>query len=414
MKIVALIDCNNFFVSCERAFNPSLEKVPVIVLSNNDGCVISRSDEAKKLGINMDPYFKIKDFCHKNNVRVFSSNFPLYGDMSSRIMSILQDFSPEIEVYSIDEAFISLSHVPSNRVFDYASDIRKSIFKETGITVSIGISSTKTLAKIAQSVARKNSLGVYDLRDSDSQNRILELTDVSDIWGVGKNLTQTLRDLNIYNAKQFRDADTGIIRKYLKLTGQKLQHELKAIECFELEQIQEKRKNIAVSRSFSCNVTDKEELEYIISEFAATAAAKLRKQESNASALQVYFRTAKHTSSPLIISGTENLLFSTSDTSLIIESAKYILNKIFREGYKYRKAGIILMNLTDSSNKQKTLYDNEKNPPNLLKTIDEINSKIGKNKIFFLAQGINKRWVGKRELISQEYTTNWKELPKVV
>jgi DNA polymerase V len=413
MKILALIDCNNFFVSCERAFDPSLIGVPVVVLSNNDGCVISRSDEAKKLGINMDPYFKIKDFCKKNNVRVFSSNFALYGDMSSRVMSIVQEFSPEIEIYSIDEAFVSLSHVPSSRVLEYGIDIRKRIYKETGITVSIGISSTKTLAKVAQSVARKNSIGVYDLRDVDAQDRILKLTDVSDIWGIGRNLSKTLKDLDINNAKEFRDADTSLIRKYLKLTGQKLQHELKGIECFELEQIQEKRKNIAVSRSFSSPITKKEDLEYIISEFAARATSKLRRQSSIASAVYVYFRTTRYTDTPLIVSETESFRYSTSDTSVVIEAAKRAMSRVFREGYKYKKAGIVLLDLSDEKNKQISFDEVKNSKSNLMKTIDEINKKIGKNKIFFLAQGVNKRLVGKRDFISPKYTTNWMELPKV-
>ncbi|MDX1924268.1 MAG: DUF4113 domain-containing protein [Rickettsiaceae bacterium] len=292
MSLIALIDCNNFFVSCERVFNPSLNQVPVVVLSNNDGCIISRSDEAKKLGLKFDPYFKVKDFCKQNGVRVFSANFPLYGDMSLRIMTILQEFSSEIEIYSIDEAFIDISHIPFDQVLGYVSKIRARILKEVGIPVSIGVSTTKCLAKVAQIFARKSSEGVHSLLDLQSQYNALSAIDVSEIWGIGKNLAKTLHKLHVKTALEFRDMDSVLVRKYLKITGQKLQYELKGVQCFQIENLRDAKKSISVSRSFSCDIHEKEDLEYIISEFAARAAVKLRAQNSVTNEVCVYIRTS--------------------------------------------------------------------------------------------------------------------------
>ncbi|MDX2050333.1 MAG: Y-family DNA polymerase [Rickettsiaceae bacterium] len=291
MKIIALIDCNNFFVSCERVFKPSLEGKPVVVLSNNDGCIISRSNEAKKLGLKFDPYFKVKDLCKKNNVHVFSANFPLYGDMSSRVMSVLHNYSPLVEIYSIDEAFIDLSHIEISNIDQYAKEIRSVILKYTGIPVSIGIGQTKTLAKIAQNFAKKHPFGIYSILSEEEQKNALNQTDISDIWGIGVNSSAALNNLGIKTALEFRDMDSNIVRKYLKLPGLKSQKELKSIECFQVGANPDNKQNISVSRSFGKTANAITDLEYIIADFAAQAAVKLRKQHSLCRAVHVYIRS---------------------------------------------------------------------------------------------------------------------------
>ncbi len=415
MQIVALVDCNNFFVSCERVFNPSLTAKPVVILSNNDGCIIARSEEAKKLGLKMEPYFKVKDFCINNKVRVFSSNYSLYGDMSSRVMSLLHEFSSEVEIYSIDEAFINLSHVPSSRLVEFAEGIRAKILRDTGIPVSIGISTTKTLAKIAQAIAKKNKYnGVYNLLDKDDQTRVLSMTPNSDIWGIGIKSARTLEDLGVFNALQFRDMNSSYVRKYLKLSGQKIQQELKEHSCFEIEQIHETTKNITVSRSFGKPVYKLEEMEYIISEFAARASIKLRRQKSVCSTIYIYTRTgAFNNENKYIASTIEYLSSSSSSSSIIISKAKIALKRIFRDGYGFKKAGIILQDISQEQYKQLSFYEEEPGKKNLSALIDSINAKIGNRSLFYLAQGISTQTIGKNSFCSKNYTTKWEELLNV-
>jgi len=416
MQVIALVDCDNFFVSCERVFNPSLRKKPVVVLSSNDGCVISRSEEAKRLGLKMDPYFKIKDFCKDNGVKVFSSNFALYADMSSRVMSILQDMAPEVEVYSIDEAFLNLSHIPSSRIDAFAKEIRDKILQDTGIPVSIGISSTKSLAKIAQTIAKKNKqIGIYKLLNEDEQTKALTVTSASDIWGIGRSSSLCLEDLGIYTALQFRDANTSVIRKYLKLPGQKLQHELKGISCFEIEQIHEAKQNITVSRSFSRSVVKLDEMQYAVSEFVARAAVKLRRQNSVCAGVYVYIRTGMFDAGKKYSANTiEYFDTSTNDTAKIITAAKRGLQKIFKQGYDFKKAGIVLLNLEEERFKQLSLGEGASDKKsNILSVVDTINQKIGVNTLFYLAQGVNQKWKSSRNFCSKNYTTKWNELLNV-
>lgn len=412
MQIVALVDCRSFFVSCERVFNPSLSDKPVVVLSNNDGCIISRSDEAKKLGLHMDPYFKVKKFCKKNNVSVFSANFALYGDMSSRVMSILDEFSPDVEIYSIDEAFISLDHISPEQVQSYAEKIKETIMKYTGIPVCIGVSTTKSLAKLAQSVSKKTKTGVYTMLDLERQEKILQATKPSDIWGIGANLARTLGYMGIDNALEFRDMNSSIVRKHLKLSGQKLQYELKGIPCYGIEQIHEDKKNIASTRSFSKALTKLEELEFAISEYTARASEKMRAQNSVCSSIYVYIRTNMFNyTKKYAMSAVEPLQEATYDTSLLIKTAKKALRRIYKKGYEYKKAGIILMNLTKADQKQLSFERDLMNDnSDVMPMIDEINSKMGKKTLFMLAQGIDKSWQARRELVSNQYTTKWEEI----
>jgi DNA polymerase V len=417
MEYIALVDCKSFFVSCERVFNPSLSKKPVVVLSNNDGCIISRSDEAKKLGLHMDPYFKVKDFCGKNRVEVFSANFPLYGDMSSRVMSILNEFSPDVEVYSIDEAFINLSHIKEDMLENYAAQMRDTILRCTGIPVCIGISSTKTLAKLAQNISKKNNNNIYVMITEEKQEAALEYSAPEDIWGIGRASAQTIADLGIKNAKEFRDFNSAIIRKYLKIQGQKIQQELKGVSCFEIEQIHGNKKNIASTRSFSRSITQSEELECAVAEFTAKAAEKMRSQNSVCSHIYVYIRTnVFNQEKRYSASAVECLNFATFDTSLLIKSAKKALARIFKKGFEYKKAGIILMNLSKQGEEQLSfnqISDSHTDKSNIMPILDNLNKKLGQNSIFFLSQGIRKPWTGKKEFISAEYTTKWDDILKV-
>lgn len=415
MQIIALIDCNNFFVSCERVFNPSISTKPVIVLSNNDGIIIARSDEAKQLGLKMEPYFKIKDFCKNNDVIVLSSNHNLYNDMSSRVMSLLHEFSPEVEIYSIDEAFINLSHVPSFRLLEFAETIRTKILKDTGIPVSIGISTTKTIAKIAQNLAKKNSYnGIYSLLNKDDQTNVLSMTANSDIWGIGIKSARILEDLGIFNALEFRDMDGGIVRKYLKLSGQKIQQELKGHSCFEIEQIHEISKTITVSRSFYKPINKLEEMEYMVSEFAARASIKLRRQNSICSSIYVYIKTGSFNNKDKYIASTiEYFETSTANSSIIISKAKVALRRIFKCGYDFKKVGIILQNISQKQYKQLGFYEEAANAKDVSPIIDAINAKIGNRSLFYLAQGLQTKKIGRSNFCSKRYTTKWEELLNV-
>lgn len=426
MQILALVDCNSFFVSCEKIFNPKLEGKPVIVLSRNDGCIISRSKEAKALGLEFQPYFQVKDFCLKNEVEVFSANFHLYADISIRVMSILREMSPKVEIYSIDEAFISLSHIPHTRFVEYCQDIRNRILREVGLSVSIGISSTKALSKIAQSIAKKNSDGIYDLSDEQQFTKILSITKVEDIWGIGNKSARILKDLNIHNALEFRDADSAIIRKYLSVTGQRLQYELRGESCLEIEQVEDDKKNIRMSRTFGKAISTIEDLEYIASQFASNLALKLRTQKQVSEGLYLYIRSAIHNNDNKFSADfVEYFDSSTNDTAKITFFAKKALSKIFKKGVLYKKICVILLNLSSEEKKQLSFGEATNNKrKNLFLAIDLMNKKIAqsiqnsrgsdnKKGIFFLSEGVRQYSNSNCKFKSQEYTTKWSELLKV-
>lgn len=417
MKVIALSDCNNFYVSCERVFNPQLVGKPVVVLSNNDGCIIARSEEAKMLGLGMDPYFKVADFCRKNNVSVFSSNYQLYGDMSSRVMSILQEYSQDIEIYSIDEAFLDLSHVPSWQLTNYCLAIRRRVLKYTGIPVSIGVGSTKTLAKIAQPIAKKHSKdGVFIMLDKLIQEEALKSTRSNDIWGVGPSSYEVLQKLGINNALEFRDMDSAVVRKHLKVTGQRLHYELKGVSCLALEDVAIK-KNISVSRSFGRSVTILDELEQIVAEYTAKAAIKARAQNSLCKAIYVYIRTNRFNGDDKYLASFVHYFnHSTSDTAEMIKGAITALSKIFKQGFRYKKAGVVLIDLSPEATKQLAFgEDSSEKGSKISGLVDAINNKFGKRSIFYLAQGIShKKWQAKNDLVSKRYTTNWSEILEIL
>lgn len=421
MPIFALIDCNNFYASCERVFNPMLENKPVVVLSNNDGCVIARSNEAKQLGIPMGaPYHRYKAVCDSNHIRVFSSNYTLYGDMSQRVMATLRDFCPDMEVYSIDEAFLQLDGFKSLDLLAFARHIRQTVKRWVGIPVSIGIAPTKTLAKVANHIAKKKSLsGVFSLLDVTHQNKILAEVEIQAVWGIGRQLTQKLNHLDIYTAQQLRDANPKMIRQYFGVTVERTLLELRGISCLALEDIQPPRKNIMSSRSFGKTVTKLHELEEAVSHYTARACVKLRQQYSKAQGIYIFISTnVFNLKEPQYGNGVMlNLIEASSDTGLLISVAKLGLLKIYREGYAYKKAGVMLMNIVTDTFQQPDLFHHSVNVEKrnqLYKLVDKINREMGQHTIFQAAQGIHQPWQMQATLKSKRYTTVWQEIAQVL
>lgn len=414
MSIFALVDCNNFYVSCERAFNPRLENKPIVVLSNNDGCIISRSNEAKKLGIPMGaPLFKWKKFCMDNRVIVLSSNYELYGDMSHRVMRLLQEFYPETEIYSIDEAFLKLDGFNRENLFSDALEMRQKIKACTGIPVSIGYAQTKTLAKVANHIAKtQTQKGVFELLDRQLQSEILADFPLEKVWGIGKALAPRLNKLNIHTPKELRDTDPKKIRHYFNVVMEKMVQELRGFSCIPTETIQP-RKQIISSRSFGNPVTELQALEEAVSNFAATASLKLREQKSVAQGLSVFIRTSRFNESEPYYSNNITLSFPipTADTSEIIAMARNGVRHLFKPGYRYKKAGIMLLDLAPQSTMQLDFFNQEKPTRRLLmQTVDRINKTFGKNTVFHAAQGIRRNWQMKSDRRSPRYTTRWNEM----
>ncbi len=417
MSIFALVDCNNFYASCERVFNPHLEGKAIVVLSNNDGCVVARSNEAKKLGVPMGaPFHEWRVLCDKKKLYAFSSNYALYGDMSHRVMSSLQYFCPEMEIYSIDEAFLSLDEYKNKDLLLYSTQIRKSIKKWTGIPVSIGIGPTKTLAKIANRVAKKNTAeGVFDISPLSIRKNILEQFPVEDIWGIGFRLAKRLKELNIQTALELRHANLKMIRTHFSVVMERTVEELRGISCIPLETIQP-RKQIMSSRSFGKLVTDLNELEEALSHYAARACVKLRKQKSLTGGISIFLHTNHFRDNEPQYGNSTTYKFSepTCDSSFIINAAKKCLGKIFRPGFRYQKTGIMLLDLSPQTIKQFDLFLPRRNKSELLmQTLDSINENFGKDSLFIAAEGIQRSWKTRCQHMSRRYTTCWDELATV-
>jgi DNA polymerase V len=415
----ALVDCNNFYVSCERVFNASLENKPVVVLSNNDGCVIARSNEAKALGITMGvPFFQNKDLFRKNNVRFFSSNYSLYGDMSCRVMTTLQQFTPDLEIYSIDEAFLSLDGFTN--LTDHGRRIRSTVKQHTGMPVSIGIAPTKTLAKVANKIAKKNlSLqGVLDLATVDVLDNMLAAVAVEDIWGVGYRYAAMLNRHGITNACQLKNADDAFIQKAMTIVGLRTVHELRGEPCIELEHSPPPKKAIGSSRSFGTPVVELEELLESVSDYVSRAAEKLRSQNSSAATVQVYLTTNRYKKEPQYANYLScTLPAPTSYTPDLIACAQACLKAIYRKGYRYKKTGILLTGLTPANGLQLNLFtDSRRNcagQKSIMGAVDALNQRYGRNTVQFASSGIDKRWKMLQSYKSPCFTTRWGELPAV-
>lgn len=414
--MLALIDCNSFYCSCERVFNPKLEGEPVIVLSNNDGCIVARTDEAKALGIKMgEPFFKIKTLCQQKKVHVFSSNYTLYGDMSRRIMQLLSEFSPEIEIYSIDEAFLSFKGINQNLI-NYSAMIKNIIKQYTGIPVSIGIGPTKVLAKVANQYAKKNkkeTQGLYQIGIDQKSDELLKHFLAEDVWGIGKQSAKKLALLNIKTAYDLKYAPLPLIQKTLTIVGKRIVEELRGTPCLALETELSPKHQIISSRSFGRPVTDKSELQEALANHITRACEKLRQQQSVTQSLLVFIHTNPfHADAQYYNSATMHLLSGTASTSHLISSAKQALNQIYRPGYTYKKVGIILMNLSPQHHCQLDLFSQHDSTKDqsLMHVIDQINRTQGQGTIKFAACGINQHWQMRADRKSPNYTTRWDEL----
>lgn len=421
MPVFALVDCNNFYASCEKLFRPDLKDTPVVVLSNNDGCVVARSREAKLLGIKMGvPVFQIKAEMQRHGILAFSSNYALYADLSSRVMRTLEEMAPRVEVYSIDEAFLDLTGIESAiSLVEFGQQVRERIGHWIGITVCVGIAPTKTLAKLANHAAKKYpaTQGVVDLTNPDRQRRLLALVPVDDVWGVGRRLSTRLNALGITTALDLANASPRAIRDQFSVVLERTVRELNGESCIELEEIPPTKKQIICSRSFGAKVTQFELLREAVCEYATRATEKLRKEQQQAKVLTVFIRTSpfKDNEPQYSNSASGELLIPSCDTRDFIELANHLLKRIWKDGFRYAKAGVMLSDFYEPSMFQPGLFDDvstRSNSQQLMSVLDSINQS-GAGKVFFAGQGTKKDWSMKREHLSPAYTTRWDQLPRV-
>lgn len=417
----ALADCNNFYASCERVFQPQLENEPIVVLSNNDGCVVARSQEVKDLGIKMGvPLFQIKEQVKFHNIRVFSSNYALYGDISNRVMSTISEYAPNYEVYSIDEIFIDLKGFEKHyNLIDYCKEIRYVVRRNTRIPISIGIAPTKTLAKVANKLVKKRFKddGVCYLKTQEDVKELLKDFDVGDVWGVGRQYEKLLKKHGFDTALKLMNANDTWIKKNLSVVGLRLVNELRGIPCIELDEVPADKKNICVSRSFGNMIGDIKILEESLSTHANTASEKLRKQGSNASSISVFLQTNRFRSDLPQYFNTKqiDLPFATNDSANIINWALEGLRIIFRTGYLYKKCGIYLNEITPANDVQLNLFieDDSEKKKKLNKAVDLLNQKMGRGALKYAVQGTEKEWKLRQEKLSKSFTTKLVDIPFV-
>lgn len=420
-SVFALVDCNNFYASCETLFRPDLKNRPVVILSNNDGCVVARSKEAKALDIKMgSPVFKVQSLFRKYNVVCFSSNYALYADMSNRVMSVLEAESPIVELYSIDEAFLDLSGMDNLvSLLDFGKQLKSKVDQYTGIQVCIGIAPTKTLAKLANYAAKKYRAtgGVVDLMSVERQRKLLALVDVSDVWGVGRKLSARLKARGIESALDLATTDLKTIRNEFSVVLERTARELNGTSCLSVESKPMVKQQILCSRSFSSRITNKSQLREMIAKYVSRAAEKLRQESRFAKVICVFIRTSAFSSNEAYYSNSMSveLVSPTSDTRVFIDVAEGILDRLWRSGYRYAKAGVILMDFHGSNGYQYDFFDSRtsaKDSKELMSVVDQINAS-GKGKVFFGAAGTASTWTMKQDYLSPSYTTNWQDIPKV-
>ena len=414
--MIALADCNNFYASCERVFNPKLERKPVVVLSNNDGCIIARSNEAKKLGIKMgEPAFKIKNLLEKYNVNVFSTNFALYGDLSKRVMNTFRTEVNKMEVYSIDEAFLDLSDLAD---MERAIQIKKKVQMWTGIPVSIGIAKTKTLTKVANHIAKRyTKVGCFMFADEDLIRRALNVFPVEDLWGIGRKHAKRLKEFGIHTALRFRETDINWVKRNFSINAVKLQKELKGEICYPLETTIQRKKNICTARSFGTEIKELSKLREIVSSHANTCATKLRKEKSCCSTISVFLSTnpfkpqAKQYHPYRVF----NLDVPTNDSIEIVRFALKGLDRIYRSDCIYKKAGVIVGRTIPESQVQLSLFDNldRDKRREINSVVDTINKKMGRNKVKLAVQGTGRKWKLRQERLSPCYTTRFSDILEV-
>lgn len=412
----ALVDCNNFYASCERVFRPDLNGVPVVVLSNNDGCVIARSNEAKELNIPMGaPAFMYEEVFRKNGVSVFSSNYALYGDMSSRVMNILSSFCPDIEVYSIDEAFLEFKGYKNYNLIEYGQKIRNKVTQCTGIPISIGFAPTKALAKVANKIAKKyadRTNSVFIITNEESRVKALKWLKIRDIWGIGRQHYKRLEKLQVSNAFQFTQLPDEWVNKHMTVVGLRLKRELEGKSTLTLEHTAPK-KAIATTRSFDLMYTTLEQLDERVATFTISCAEKLRRQNSVCSSVMVFihtnpFRKDLPTYAKNIVM---KLPYPTNSSMELLKYTRAGLKKIYKEGYHYKKAGVLVLELTSDKSKQLNCFEkgSEKHAK-LLSIVDSLNRSIGTDKVKFGSQALDRTWKMKQEKLSPRYTTKLNEI----
>ena len=413
----ALVDCNNFYASCERVFQPQLEGKPVVILSNNDGCVIARSNEAKALGIPMGaPAFQYRSFFKQKGVQVFSSNYPLYGDMSSRVMSLLGQYSPNLEVYSIDEAFLQFKGFDLFNLEAEGRRMRKQVRRWTGIPVSVGMGPSKALAKIANKIAKKcdtKTGGVYCIDTEDKRVKALKWTAIDDVWGIGRQHCKRLEALGVKNAWQFTLLPDDWVKKHMSILGLRLKKDLQGLPSIQLEEVPSPKKGIATTRSFEGTLTAFSDLEERVSTFANSCAEKMRKQGSSCTALLVFLRSDPHKKGaiPYRNSCVLTLPYSTNSSITLSKYAVLGLHKIFKEGVHYKKAGVMIMGLSPTATRQLPLFGGEEvKHLAVMQAVDRIHKRFGPHQIKLANQDLQRTWKMKQEHLSQRYTTEIKEV----
>jgi len=420
-RSIALIDVNNFYVSCERVFNPALEGKPVVVLSNNDGCAIARSNEVKALGVKMgEPWFKLKDLARQHGIIAYSSNYALYADMSNRVMEILRQFSPQQEVYSIDECFLDLTGFQTRNLTDYGQQIKGRIRQWTGLPVCVGMGATKTLAKLANHIAKKNPQfnGVCDSNAmaADEWDDWLSRIEVGEVWGIGRKLAPQLSDMGIRSVLDLKQADATTLRSRFSVVLEKTIRELNGIVCLELEEMAPPKQQIVSSRSFGIHVSDLESLQESVTLYMSRAAEKLRRQQSYAGAVHVFIRTSPHNpKEPYYANAmTIPLPSPTDDTRQLVRSALWGLKRIYKPGHRYQKAGVMLSELVPAEGCQGDLFSTAKpdmKSAKLMEAMDQINRSMGKQRLKLGSEGFRQLWKMKQGNKSPCYTTRWGEMP---
>ena len=421
MRSIALVDCNNFYVSCERLFQPKLEGKPVVVLSNNDGCVVSRSQEVKDLGINMAaPWFQLKDLAKCHSIIALSSNYTLYADISNRVMRLLSQWSPAQEIYSIDESFLDLTGIPD--LTNYAQTMRSTIKRCVGIPVCIGIAPSKTLAKLANHVAKKqkryDSVCDFNALTAHELDKLLAKIEVGEVWGVGRRSTARLQQMGINSVLELMHSPAKRVRAEFGVVMERIVAELNGEACLKLDEITPPRQQIICSRSFGMPVTLLENLEQAVIAYTSRVAEKLRSQHSLASGIQVYIRTSPHKKENQLYQQAMLLPLSepTDDTRLLCRAALNGLRQIYRSGYEYQKAGVMLTEIIAATARPRTLFDDvaaQQKSSSLMATLDQINRRMGSGKVQLLGAGVRKNWAMRRGNRSQRYTTEWDELAVV-
>jgi len=425
--VIAIVDCNSFYCSCERVFRPDLRRKPVVVLSNNDGCIISRSDEAKKLGVGMAvPYHENKELIESNGIAVFSSNYVLYGDMSRRVMNTLRAIAGEenVEVYSVDEAFINLKHVPPDQMESIAHEIRRTVVRWTGVEVSVGVAPTKTLSKLANSLAKKDKERTKCVMLLDTPEKIaqaLNTVHVKELWGVGRQLASKLTSLGIDTPMKLRQMNEEWVRKNLGgVVGVRLLRELKGEEAIAMEEPLENKKMIATTRMFGSPVTELTDIKEAIATYTSRAAEKLRRQYSAASVINIFIVPKEKTDGAYFrhgptVSAYTILPTATSITHELIKPAMALVDRIYEKGRAYKKAGVMLSGLVPDSSVQANLFaPPEKNSHRMLmSTVDNINFAMRDDTLKFASSGVAKNWKMRQELRSARFSTRWEELREV-